>query len=149
MEYCEKCCKEKLHKKVQKSYWGAARGNEKTAGNHTKPCMPKDAQGHAPEEKTMGLKRFFACCIIAALCCTGTVFAADKANLNTATEEELAADPKIGAELARKIVEYRENVGDFTKYEELREIEGMTDTKIKEINEHFEIEGVASFDCNC
>ena len=97
----------------------------------------------------MGLKRFFACCVIAALCCTGTVFAAEKANLNTATEEKLAADPKIGAELAKKIVEYHENVGDFTKYEELREIEGMADTKIKEINEHFEIEGVASFDCNC
>ena len=97
----------------------------------------------------MGLKRFFACCVIAALCCTGTVFAAEKANLNTATEEELAADPKIGAELAKKIVEYHENVGDFTKYEELREIEGMADTKIKESNEHFEIEGVASFDCNC
>lgn len=97
----------------------------------------------------MGLKRFFACCMIAALCCTGTVFAADKANLNTATEEELAANPKIGPDLAKKIVEYRENVGDFTKYEELREIEGMTDTKIKEINESFEIEGVASFDCNC
>lgn len=97
----------------------------------------------------MSLKRFLACCLIAVFCCATSVYAADKANLNTATEEELAADPNIGAALARKIIEYRENVGDFTKYEELREIEGVTDTKIKEINEHFEIEGVASFDCNC
>ena len=64
-------------------------------------------------------------------------------------EAELAADPNIGAELAAKIVEFRENVGDFTKYEDLKEIEGIDDAKIKQINEKFQIEGVASFDCNC
>ncbi len=97
----------------------------------------------------MDIKRILACFAVAALCFTGTAFAAEKANLNSATEEELAADPNIGPDLARKIVEYRENVGDFTSYDELKEVEGITDTKIKQINEHFEIEGVASFDCNC
>ena len=97
----------------------------------------------------MDIKRSLICFAVASLCLTGTAFAADKANLNSATEEELAADPNIGADLARKIVEYRENVGDFASYEELKEVEGITDTKIKEINEHFQIEGVASFDCNC
>ncbi len=97
----------------------------------------------------MDIKRILICFAVASLCLTGTAFAADKANLNSATEEELAADPNIGADLARKIVEYRENVGDFASYEELKEVEGITDTKIKEINEHFQIEGVASFDCNC
>ncbi len=97
----------------------------------------------------MDIKRILACFAVAALCLTGTAVAAEKANLNSATEDELAADPNIGADLARKIVEYRENVGDFASYEELKEVEGITDTKIKEINEHFQIEGVASFDCNC
>ncbi|WP_298069007.1 helix-hairpin-helix domain-containing protein [uncultured Mailhella sp.] len=97
----------------------------------------------------MDFKRFFACFAVAALCFTTTAYAAEKANLNSATEEELAADPAIGPDLAAKIVEYRGNVGDFTSYEELKEVEGITDTKIKEINEHFEIKGVASFDCNC
>lgn len=97
----------------------------------------------------MDIKRILICFAVASLCLTGTAFAADKANLNSATEEELAADPNIGADLARKIVEYRENVGDFANYEELKEVEGITDTKIKQINEHFQIEGVASFDCNC
>ncbi len=97
----------------------------------------------------MDIKRILICFAVASLCLTGTAFAADKANLNSATEDELAADPNIGADLARKIVEYRENVGDFASYEELKEVEGITDTKIKEINEHFQIEGVASFDCNC
>lgn len=97
----------------------------------------------------MDIKRILICFAVASLCLTGTAFAADKANLNSATEDELAADPNIGADLARKIVEYRENVGDFANYEELKEVEGITDTKIKQINEHFQIEGVASFDCNC
>lgn len=95
------------------------------------------------------MKRVLALLAMLLLCAAGPAVAADKANLNLATEDELAADPKIGAELAKKIVEFRENVGDFASYEDLKQIEGMTDTKIKEINEHFEIEGVASYDCNC
>ena len=98
----------------------------------------------------MNLKTLLACAAIAVvLTFSGTAMAAEKANLNTATLSELSADPNIGPELAAKIVEFRENVGDFTKYEELKDIEGITDTKIKQINEKFQIEGVASFDCNC
>ena len=98
----------------------------------------------------MNLKNILACAAIATvLVFSGSALAAEKANLNTATLSELSADPNIGAELAAKIVEFRENVGDFTKYEELKDIEGITDTKIKQINEKFQIEGVASFDCNC
>ena len=98
----------------------------------------------------MNLKTLLACAAIAVvLTFSGTAMAAEKANLNMATQAELAADPNIGPELAAKIVEFRENVGDFTKYEDLKEIEGIDDAKIKQINEKFQIEGVASFDCNC
>ncbi|MBQ8173245.1 MAG: helix-hairpin-helix domain-containing protein [Mailhella sp.] len=98
----------------------------------------------------MNIKTFFACAAVAAmLAFSGNAMAAEKLNLNVATQAELAADPNIGPELAAKIVEFRENVGDFTKYEDLKEIEGIDDAKIKKINEKFQIEGVASFDCNC
>ena len=98
----------------------------------------------------MNIKTFFACAAVAAmLALSGNAMAAEKLNLNVATQAELAADPNIGPELAAKIVEFRENVGDFTKYEDLKEIEGIDDAKIKKINEKFQIEGVASFDCNC
>lgn len=97
----------------------------------------------------MKLKIFFASLCVAVLCCAGAAFADDLPNLNSSTQQELADSPAIGAELAAKIVEYRENVGDFAGWEELKEVEGMTDTKIKEISEHFQIEGVAAFDCNC
>ena len=98
----------------------------------------------------MNLKTLLACAAIAVvLTFSGTAMAAEKANLNTATLSELSADPNIGPELAAKIVEFRENVGDFTSYNDLKEIEGIDDAKIKQINEKFQIEGVASFDCNC
>ena len=98
----------------------------------------------------MGLKNILFCAAIAlVLTFSGNAMAAEKANLNTATLSELSADPNIGPELAAKIVEFRENVGDFTKYEDLKEIEGIDEAKIKKINEKFQIEGVASFDCNC
>ena len=98
----------------------------------------------------MGLKNILFCAAIAlVLTFSGNAMAAEKLNLNMATQAELAADPNIGADLAAKIVEFRENVGDFTKYEDLKEIEGIDDAKIKQINEKFQIEGVASFDCNC
>ena len=98
----------------------------------------------------MNLKTLLACAAIAVvLAFSGNAMAAEKANLNTATLSELSADPNIGPELAAKIVEFRENVGDFTKYEDLKEIEGIDEAKIKQINEKFQIEGVASFDCNC
>jgi competence protein ComEA len=98
----------------------------------------------------MNLKNILACAAVAlVLTFSGSAMAAEKANLNTATQAELSADPNIGPELTAKIVEFRENVGDFTKYEELKEIEGIDDAKIKQINEKFQIEGVASFDCNC
>ena len=98
----------------------------------------------------MNLKTLLACAAIAVvLTFSGTAMAAEKANLNTATLSELSADPNIGPELAAKIVEFRENVGDFTSYDDLKEIEGVDDSVIKKINERFQIEGVASFDCNC
>mgnify|MGYP003311395572 CR=1 FL=1 len=98
----------------------------------------------------MGLKNILFCAAIAlVLTFSGNAMAAEKLNLNMATQAELAADPNIGPDLAAKIVEFRENVGDFTKYEDLKEIEGIDDAKIKQINEKFQIEGVASFDCNC
>lgn len=97
----------------------------------------------------MKFKTLCACLVVTTLCCAGAAFAEDLMNLNSATQKELADSPAIGPDLAAKIVEYRENVGDFSGWEELKEVEGITDAKLKEISEHFQIEGVAAFDCNC
>ena len=97
----------------------------------------------------MNIKAILAGVAVAVLCIAGPAVAAELVNLNTATLDELSASPACGPEFAAKIVEYRENIGDFTSYDELKELEGVTDTMIKKLSEGFVIEGVEAFDCNC
>ena len=51
-------------------------------------------------------------------------------DLNRATAEELAALPGIGAELAGRIVAYREEHGPFETVEELMEVSGIGQGKL-------------------
>jgi competence protein ComEA len=97
----------------------------------------------------MNIKAILAGVAVAVLCMAAPAVAAEPVNLNTATLDELSASPFCGPELAAKIVEYRENIGDFASYEELKELEGVNDTVIKKLSEGFVIEGVEAFDCNC
>jgi len=46
-------------------------------------------------------------------------------DLNTATAEDLEKLPGIGPALAARILEYREQVGRFTKIEELMNVRGI------------------------
>lgn len=94
-------------------------------------------------------KKLMLCLALLAFCFCAQAMAADKLNLNSATVEELAACPAIGPDLAKKIAEHRENVGDFASAEELKDVDGIDDAKAKEIEKSFEIKGVASADCNC
>ena len=83
------------------------------------------------------------------LATAGESFAGEKPNLNTATQSELAASHGIGEEMSAKIVELRSDMGDFTSWDDIRDIEGMTDAILKNITEQFQILGVESTDCNC
>ena len=51
-------------------------------------------------------------------------------NLNTADAEALTALPGIGEELARRIVEYREEHGPFEAVEDLTEVAGIGQGKL-------------------
>lgn len=95
------------------------------------------------------MRKALLCAALLAFCISAPALAADKLNLNTATAEELAKAPCIGPELAKKILEYRENVGDFASPDDLKDVEGIDPAKAKEIEQNFEIKGVASADCNC
>jgi competence protein ComEA len=50
---------------------------------------------------------------------------ATKVNINTATVTELQALPRIGAQVARRIVDFREKNGKFKKIEELMKVKGI------------------------
>ena len=97
------------------------------------------------------MKKLLLCAtlLLAAFLSASGANAAEKPNLNTATLEELAADPSIGREMAQKIVDLRSNIGDLTEWDDLKSIEGMSDAILDKIKEKFGIAGVESADCGC
>lgn len=61
-------------------------------------------------------------------------------NINTSTAEELEKLPRIGAELARRIIEHREKYGPFRHAEDLILVRGMSDKKFREIRNFVKVE---------
>jgi DNA uptake protein ComE-like DNA-binding protein len=59
----------------------------------------------------------------------GTVMAAKKININTATKDELAALPMIGDERAETLIEQRP----FYNWDELDELPGFDESLIQDI----------------
>ncbi len=71
-------------------------------------------------------------------------------NINTATAEEFAANvPLIDQELAERIVEYREETGDFQVLEELLQIDGFTRKLLRRIKPFLLLEGLGGDECTC
>ena len=54
-------------------------------------------------------------------------------NINTAPAEELEKLPNVGAKMAQRIVEHREKYGDFRKPEHLILVQGISDTRFREL----------------
>ncbi len=61
-------------------------------------------------------------------------------NINTASVEELEKLPHIGAKLAQKIVEHREKFGRFRKAEYLMLVDGISDSRFREIRSLVKVE---------
>lgn len=53
-----------------------------------------------------------------------------KININTATVDELCALPGIGAKLAQRIVDYRNNIGPFRTASDLCNVDGIGEKKL-------------------
>ena len=72
-----------------------------------------------------------------------------KLNVNSATVEQLSAVPGLTPELAQKIVDYRNEMGDITNIDELKEVDGVTPEILNKIKEHIGVEGIEGSDCTC
>jgi len=71
-------------------------------------------------------------------------------NINTATAQEFATHvPLIDQELAERIVEYREETGDFQVLEELLQIEGITRKMLRRLKPFLLLEGLGGDECTC
>jgi competence ComEA-like helix-hairpin-helix protein len=71
-------------------------------------------------------------------------------NVNTATAEEFAKNvPLIDMELAERIVEYREEAGEFQVIEELLQVEGFTRSLLRKVKNYLLLEGIGGDECTC
>lgn len=83
----------------------------------------------------MNIKTIASAVLAAVVLCAAPAFADGKMNLNTATEQELSANPAVGPELAKGIVEFRENVGDIKSMDELLEVKGVTPEVLEKLKQ--------------
>ena len=58
-----------------------------------------------------------------------------KVNINTASQNELDELPGIGPSTAQKIIEYREENGNFETIEDVQNVKGIGDAKFEEIKD--------------
>jgi len=71
-------------------------------------------------------------------------------NVNTATVEDFVNNvPLITRELAEKIVQYREEAGDFQTIEELLQVEGFDRELLRKVKSFLLLEGIGGDECTC
>jgi len=68
-------------------------------------------------------------------------FAGDQVNINSATVSQLQAVSGIGEKTATSIVEYRKTHGKFQKLEDLKNVKGIGDKKLKKLKPQLQING--------
>ena len=101
------------------------------------------------KEPAMNIKTIASAVLAAVVLCAAPAFADGKMNLNTATEQELSANPAVGPELAKGIVEFRENVGDIKSMDELLEVKGVTPEVLEKLKQAVTVEAIEGAECSC
>lgn len=70
-----------------------------------------------------------------------------KINLNAVSVEELSKVPGLNMNLAQKILDLREENGEFIDMEELLSVPGIDNSLLRQLKKHLFIEPVEDCDC--
>ena len=108
----------------------------------------------------MNIKTIASAVLAAVVLCAAPAFADGKMNLNTATEQELSANPVEfrsqhldvageGFHDDKGIVEFRENVGDIKSMDELLEVKGVTPEVLEKLKQAVTVEAIEGAECSC
>lgn len=81
------------------------------------------------------LKHTFLAAVAALMLSFGSVYAADKIDLNNASNEELQMIDGVGPATAEVIVEYREANGGFGSMDEVQNVNGIGEKKATQLSE--------------
>ena len=96
------------------------------------------------------LGAFFFFRMVAGAAPAAEVLKGKTVNINKATVEEMVKNiPTMTPELAKNIVKYRKDNGDFQQKEELLQVPGMNRSLLKKWNTFFILEGIGGKDCTC
>jgi len=87
----------------------------------------------------MKLRNGWLSLVVAIWMLTGTVWAGDAVDINTATAKQLQSVDGIGAKTAAKIVAYREAHGAFKTVDELSNIKGIGKKRLKKAGDELTV----------
>ena len=92
----------------------------------------------------------FCCFLVAGTASAAETLKGKTVNINKATAEELVKNiPQMTPEIAKNIVKYRKDNGDFQQLEELLQVKGLNRTLLKKWTNFFMLEGIGGKDCTC
>ncbi|MDQ6969334.1 MAG: ComEA family DNA-binding protein [Mariprofundus sp.] len=86
------------------------------------------------------MRLFILAAMLSMVMATGSVFAAEEVNINTATAEQLQSVKGIGEKTAAAIIIYREAHGAFKSVDDLTRVKGIGDKKLDKIDDDLTVE---------
>lgn len=72
---------------------------------------------------------------------TGAKATAEKVNINTASLEELQKLPRIGPQVAQRIIDYRKEHGNFKRVEDIMKVRGIGEKTFNQLKDLITVGG--------
>lgn len=87
------------------------------------------------EYKDMKFNKLLGAILLSVMLLTGTAYAMEKVNINTATKSELQTLNGVGEATAEAIIQYREENGMFKSVQDLVNVKGVGAKKIQKLSD--------------